>query len=79
MRLANSLKVTNLKGNNMQVKSERSAPLRIQFEQGYKAFRHGWIVNQYDPVSVAGKEWQRGFDRGYFDNIERLNGYKAVR
>ena len=48
----------------MQVKSERSAPLRIQFEQGYKAFRHGWLVNQYDPVSVAGKEWQRGFDRG---------------
>jgi hypothetical protein len=63
----------------MQIKSERSAPLRIQFEQGYKAFRHGWLVNQYEPSSVAGKEWQRGFDRGYFDNIERLNGYQAVR
>lgn len=55
----------------MSYKPERSAPLRIQFEQGYKAFRHGWIVNQYDSVSVAGKEWQRGFDRAYFDNLER--------
>ncbi len=55
----------------MSYKPERSAPLRIQFEQGYKAFRHGWIVNQYDPMSVAGKEWQRGFDRGYFDNLDR--------
>ena len=55
----------------MSYKPERSAPLRIQFEQGYKAFRHGWIVNQYDLVSVAGKEWQRGFDRAYFDNLDR--------
>lgn len=57
----------------MIYKPERSAPLRIQFEQGYKAFRHGWLVNQYDPVSVAGKEWQRGFDRAYFDNLDRYN------
>jgi hypothetical protein len=62
-----------------EIKSERSAPLKIQWQQGYYAFTRGWLANQYNPISVAGKEWQRGFDRGYFDNLEKLNGNQAVR
>jgi hypothetical protein len=54
------------------MKPERSAPLRIQFDQGYYAFTRGWINNQYHPESVAGKEWQRGFNRGYFDNLTKM-------
>ena len=60
-------------------KPERSAPLKIQCQQGYYAFTRGWLANQYNPASVAGKEWQRGFDRAYFDNLEKLNGNQAVR
>jgi hypothetical protein len=56
-----------------QVKVERTAPLKIQFEQGYTAFRKGWIANQYNAESVQGKEWQRGFDRAYFDNLKKLS------
>jgi hypothetical protein len=54
------------------VKVERTAPLRIQFEQGYFAFKNGWLSNQYNPHTTQGKEWQRGFDRGYFDNLRKL-------
>ena len=61
------------------VKAERNVPLRIQFDQGYYAFSRGWLSNQYDPDSNAGKEWQRGFDRAYFDNLNKINGNKAVR
>jgi hypothetical protein len=46
--------------------------LRIQFEQGYFAFIKGWLNNQYNPYTTQGKEWQRGFDRGYFDNLRKL-------
>ena len=54
----------------MNIKQERHAPLRIQFEQGYKAFINKWLFNQYNPSSMMGKEWQRGFDKAYFDNLD---------
>jgi hypothetical protein len=56
----------------MQIKQERPAPLKIQYGQGYYAFTRGWLSNQYDADSTAGKEWQRGFDAAYFDNLEKL-------
>jgi hypothetical protein len=56
----------------MQIKQERPAPLKIQYGQGYYAFTRGWLSNQYDADSTAGKEWQRGWDRAYFDNLEKL-------
>lgn len=50
-------------------KPERFPPLTLQFEQGVYAFKRGWIVNQYKPDSIKGKEWQRGFDFAYFENL----------
>jgi hypothetical protein len=57
----------------MHSKPERSAPLKIQYNQGYYAFSRGWIGNQYPADSVAGKEWQRGWDRAYFDNLDKIS------
>jgi|TARA_R110000782_G_C14774817_1_gene409421 hypothetical protein len=56
----------------MNVKQERFPPLRIQADQGYHAFYKGWLANHYNPNSMAGKEWQKGFDYAYFENIDRL-------
>lgn len=55
-----------------QSKQERSAPLKIQYGQGYYAFSRGWLGNQYPADSMAGKEWQRGFDAAYFDNLAKI-------
>ena len=46
--------------------------LSIQYGKGYYAFSRGWLSNSYDPDSLAGKEWQRGFDAAYFDNLARI-------
>lgn len=54
------------------VKQERSAPLKIQFNQGHYAFSRGWISNQYPADSIAGKEWQRGWNAAYFQNLDRI-------
>ena len=62
----------------MNKKEERFPPLRIQYEQGYKAFYNGWLTNHYDRTSLHGKEWQRGFDAAYFDNISFLRKKPAV-
>lgn len=55
-----------------QQKPDRFPPLKIQYGQGYYAFSRGWLSNQYDANTVAGKEWQRGWDRAYFDNLSRI-------
>lgn len=62
----------------MSKKEERQPPLRIQFEQGYKAFFNGWLVNHYNADTVNGKEWQRGFNAAYFDNIMFLKRKKMT-
>jgi len=56
--------------------ADRRAPLKIQFQQGYYAFLKGWLVNQYELVSVQGQEWQRGWNAGYWDNYDKLKADK---
>jgi hypothetical protein len=60
----------------MQQRPERPAPLKIQFGQGHYAFTRGWMNNQYDPESVAGKEWLRGFNQAYWENHDKLKAVK---
>lgn len=53
------------------MKEERLPPLSLQFKEGLHAFKKGWLTNRYDPDTMKGKEWQRGFDRAYFENQKR--------
>ena len=48
--------------------------LSIQFGKGYYAFSRGWLSNSYDPDSLAGKEWLRGFNAAYWDNYQKIVG-----
>lgn len=59
------------------MKAERLPPLKIQFDQGYRAFFNNWMVNNYDPETIQGKEWQRGFDRAYYVNLYQLKQKEA--
>ena len=56
---------------------ERRAPLKIQYQQGYWAFLKGWMVNQYESFTVQGQEWQRGWNAGYFDQLDNITNKKA--
>jgi hypothetical protein len=56
----------------MEIKKERSAPLKIQYEKGTFAFKKGWIGNPYNRNTAQGKEWQRGFNAAYFDHLDKL-------
>lgn len=50
--------------------NERQPPLSFQFKEGVKAFRWGILTNKYDEDTVKGKEWQRGFNKAYFDTLD---------
>jgi hypothetical protein len=54
-----------------QIKKDRQPPLHIQFDKGKYAFKKGWLGNPYDPDTVQGKEWQRGFNTAYFENLDK--------
>lgn len=43
------------------------------FEEGKRAFRTGKdLSNPYAENTVRHREWQYGFDRAYFDNVQRI-------
>jgi hypothetical protein len=50
----------------------RKSQTQIAFEKGYYAFQRGWLNNQHSPESTYGKEWSRGFNRGYHDCLDQL-------
>lgn len=51
-------------------------PLKIQFEEGTRAFYNGKVKNPYPKDQMRHKEWERGFNQSYFKvlirNINRL-------
>jgi hypothetical protein len=54
-----------------QQKQQKSSE-SFAFKEGYYAFSRGWLSCKYNSDSTKGKEWQRGFDRAYFDNLAAL-------
>ena len=58
--------------NSQHKKKVRNPPLSIQVDKGKYAFKKGWLGNPYDPDTAQGREWQRGFDTAYFDNLEKF-------
>ena len=53
---------------------DRQPPLRIQMEKGYRAFHTGRITNPYKLTTAFYKEWERGFNKAYFENLDKLHG-----
>ena len=52
---------------------ERHPPLYVQHDKGYRAFKRGRIINPYEKESSFYKEWERGFNKAYFENLGKLN------
>ena len=52
---------------------ERHPPLYVQHDKGYSAFKRGRIINPYKKESSFYKEWERGFNKAYFENLGKLN------
>jgi len=56
---------------NTQIK-DRQPPLRIQVEKGSRAFHRGRLTNPYKDNTTFYKEWERGFNKAYFQNLAKL-------
>jgi len=67
------------------------APLKIQFRWGYEAFKKGGkyrqlgnrkLFTEFRPrfkEDMQLKEWQRGFNTAYFENLSRIKKDEQLR
>ena len=54
-------------------KVERYPPLSVQFKQGTVSFYTGKEhYPHYKKDTVQFKEWQRGYNAAYFENLQRV-------
>jgi len=50
------------------------APLKFQYEKGYKDFRQGRVVNPFPSDTMQYREWERGFNKAYYEQLKRVKG-----
>lgn len=48
------------------------APLRVQHQMGYDGFKYGRTNNPFSYDTMQYREWRRGFDKAYYDNLKRV-------
>jgi hypothetical protein len=51
---------------------DQHCPLIRYVEEGHAAFRRGTLTSRYPLTSMPHKEWQRGWDIAYHENLFAL-------
>ena len=55
------------------------APLKVQYQQGYYAFKRGGQVNPFHSDTMQFREWNRGFNTAYYENVKRVKENESSR
>ena len=45
----------------------------LAFKKGFDAFTNPRYTNPYKASVYSHKEWERGFNKAYFENLRKLN------
>jgi hypothetical protein len=56
--------------------TKNDAPLRIQYQKGHTAFIKGHMSSPFNSHTMQYREWLRGFNAAYFENLETLKSGK---
>ncbi len=55
------------------------APLRVQFQMGYSAFKSGHkLSSPFSIHTMQHREWERGFNKAYHDQLKRIKEYERT-
>ena len=44
---------------------------------GYDCFKHGRMENPFGIDTMQYREWSRGFDRAFYDNLKRVKDHEV--
>ena len=58
--------------------SKYDAPLSVQFTFGYEAFKKN-KKNPYDEMTMQYREWLRGWNSAYVNNLKKVKYYETRR
>ena len=58
---------------------KHDAPLSLQFNQGFNAFKRKKLINPFGEMTMQSREWQRGFNSAYYIQLERVKNAEARR
>jgi hypothetical protein len=71
--------------NNTKSRASRGlgkydAPLRVQYQMGYSSFKNGsnLLASPFDKDTMQHREWERGFNKAYFDQLKRVKEYERT-
>tara|TARA_R110001632_G_scaffold98989_1_gene205662 strand:+ start:146 stop:397 length:252 start_codon:yes stop_codon:yes gene_type:complete len=53
------------------------APLRVQQTMGYSSFKRGEHTNPYTADTMQYREWNRGYNKAYYDNLDWVVKYET--
>ena len=48
------------------------APLKVQFQRGYEDFKRGRVGSPFHTDTMQYREWNRGFNKAWGDNLKRV-------
>lgn len=52
--------------------SKYDAPLKIQYQRGVTDFKRGFVSSPFHPNTMQAREWQRGFNTAYYENLDKV-------
>ena len=52
------------------------APLIIQYKRGIDDFYRGKVANPFHKDTMQYREWERGFNKAYFDKLKKVVYYE---
>ena len=56
------------------------APLRVQFQMGYSAFKSGHkLSSPFSIHTMQHREWERGFNKAYYDQLKRVKEHERTK
>lgn len=55
------------------------APLKVQFLMGYDSFKYGRVVSPFHRDTMQFREWNRGFNTAYYENVKRVKENESSR
>ena len=55
------------------------APLIIQYKRGSEDFMRGRVANPFHKDTMQYREWERGFNKAYFEKLKRVVKYEQNR
>jgi hypothetical protein len=69
-----------MKNNRTKYKlGKYDAPLIIQYKRGADDFYRGRVANPFHKDTMQYREWERGFNKAYFDKLRKVQKYEQNR